>query len=115
MLDTTTGGSAGDVTPAGPTQVEITSPVSVNVKLGADTINIREVKCEKRDVYMLNLAVELFKAMNHKDTQSAEDNAAKAIKYAMTFWNTACGWYADELADDGKKKGKYTFSPLDKP
>lgn len=114
---TATGGAAGDVTtaPAGPTQVEITSPVSVNVNLGSDVVNIREVKCEKRDVYMLNLAAELFKAMNHENIQSAEDNATKAIKYAMTFWNTACGWYADYLAEDGKKKGKYKFSSVDKP
>lgn len=124
-----TGGTTGDITPTGPTQVEITKPISVNpqgtaqveitspvnIKLGGEVINIREVKCEKRDVYMLNLASELYKAMNHENIQNANDNATKAIKYAMVFWNSACGWYANELADDGSKKGKYNFNITDKP
>lgn len=128
-MNTTIVGTTSDVTPSGPTQVEITTPVNitptgtaqveitspVSINLGSDVINIREVKCEKRDVYMLNLAAELYKAMNHENIQSAKDNATKAIKYAMTFWNSACGWYADELADDGKKKGKYRFSAVDRP
>lgn len=116
LITNISGTSTSDsTTPAGgATEVEITSPVDIKI---SDKINVtvQQQKSASRDRYMLDMAAKLYEAMNHSDTQSAKNNATNAIKYAMVFWNTACGWYADELAENGSKSGKYQFNQKDKP
>lgn len=113
-LNTVISDTSGTTPAGGATEVEITSPVDIKV---SDTINVtvQQQKSANRDRYMLDMAAKLYEAMNHSDIQSAKNNANNAIKYAMVFWNTACGWYGDELAEDGCKSGKYQFNKKDKP
>lgn len=107
-----TTGSVTDGAAGGATQVEITtSPIKIEL----DSSLSLNKKYETRDAFMLDMAAKLYCNMNHSDAQSAKDNAEKAIRFAKVFWNTAQGWYTNELISDGKKGGKYQFNSNDKP
>lgn len=80
-------------TPSGPTEVLITNPNGIK-------INQLQAKYQSKEQFVATLASQFYLYAKIDDTNDAVENANKAFRNAIVFWNMMCEKYGSAIVDN---------------
>ncbi len=81
------------ITPSGPTEVLITNKDGVK-------INQLQAKYQSKEQFVATLASQFYLYAKIDDTNDAIENANKAFRNAIIFWNMMCKDYGSAIVDN---------------
>lgn len=81
------------ITPSGPTEVLITNPNGIK-------INQLQAKYQSKEQFVATLASQFYLYAKIDNTNDAIENANKAFRNAIIFWNIMCNDYGSAIVDN---------------
>lgn len=81
------------ITPSGPTEVLITNTNGIK-------INQLQAKYQSKEQFVATLASQFYLYAKIDDTNDAIENANKAFRNAIIFWNIMCKDYGSAIVDN---------------